>query len=124
MDAAIERSTWSLVVVWALLLALTFLSWALSFAHLGDFELVGSLLIAALKSALVLSYFMHLGQERFSTKIVPIGAVLLTTLLVGLMALDVGTRRTFPRAPSGPAPIVLPARSGSGAASPAPVLRH
>lgn len=88
------------VVVWLALLALTALSWLLSRAHLGSTDIVVALAIATVKTLLVVLFFMHLAGERFSIVMIPCVAVFFIGLLVILTAVDVATRRTFPRAPS------------------------
>ncbi len=84
--------------VWLALVALTALSYGLSLVHLGSLDVGLSLLIATIKASLVLLFFMHLAGERLSIVLVPIVATALVVLLLGLVALDVGTRHTFPRA--------------------------
>jgi cytochrome c oxidase subunit 4 len=90
------------VVVWALLVGLTLLSFAFSMAHLGAVDIAIALGIALAKSALVLLYFMHLSEHRGTNTFFVGAAVFFVALLVGLMAFDVLTRETFPRAPSPP----------------------
>ena len=80
-------------------MGLTGLSFLLSLAHLGAIDTVFSLVIAAVKSTLVLLFFMHLVEERFTVKLVPFLAFGYVLLLVALMATDVLSRRTFPRTP-------------------------
>jgi cytochrome c oxidase subunit 4 len=72
----------------------------LSFAHLGATDIAVALVIAAAKTSLVALFFMHLAEERFGVAMLPMLAVLLFLLLVSLLAVDVATRRTFPRGPS------------------------
>ncbi len=88
------------LVVWLLLLALTALSFLLSLAHLGTVDVALALGIAAVKTALVGLFFMHLAEARFSIVLAPCVAVFLLLLLLSLLVTDVMTRRTFPRAPS------------------------
>jgi cytochrome c oxidase subunit IV len=87
------------LVVWLGLLALTGLSLLLSFAHLGTTDIAVALVIASAKTALVVLFFMHLIEERFSVVMVPVLAVFLFVVLIGLLVTDVVTRRTFPRGP-------------------------
>jgi cytochrome c oxidase subunit 4 len=88
------------LVVWLALLGLTALTFGLSFAHLGSTDVAVALVIASAKTTLVALFFMHLAEERFSVAMLPVLAVLLFVLLVTLVAVDVATRRTFPRGPS------------------------
>ena len=108
--------------VWLALVVLTALSFLLSLAHLGQLDTWVSLLIAAIKSALVLLFFMHLVEERSTVRIVPLLALSYVALLLALLSTDVLGRRTFPRAPApldeaGPAPL-LPEPAGGSPAPP------
>lgn len=94
-----ELGTRHYVLVWIALLGLTGLSWAVSYAGLGALDVAVALAIATVKSALVLLFFMHLVHERFTTRLVPLVAVTLIALLVGLTVLDVRTRMTSSPAP-------------------------
>ena len=87
------------LITWLILLVLTVVSWQLSLLDLGAFDLAVSLLVATVKSTLVVLFFMHLAHGRFSTKLVVIVSALFVVLLVALTAGDVATRRTFPIAP-------------------------
>jgi cytochrome c oxidase subunit 4 len=100
------------LVVWLALLGLTALSLGLSFAHLGGTDVAVALVIAVAKVSLVALFFMRLAEERFSVAMLPLLGVFLFVLLVSLVAVDVATRRTFPRAPV-PNVDELPARSDS-----------
>jgi len=88
------------LVVWLALCALTVLSWLLSLAHLGSTDIAVALAIAVVKTALVMLFFMHLVEARFSIVMIPVAAVFFLCLLLGLTVTDVATRKTFPRAPS------------------------
>lgn len=85
------------VVVWIVLLGLTLLSWLISLAHLGGTDIAVALVIAVVKASLVGIFFMHLGAERFSVRMIPAVAAFFVALLVVLVALDVATRRTYPK---------------------------
>jgi cytochrome c oxidase subunit 4 len=87
------------LLVWIALLLLTVLSLLLSMAHLGSTDNAVSLVIAFAKTALVMLFFMHLVEERFSIVVIPFVAAGFIALLVGLTVTDVATRLTFPRAP-------------------------
>jgi cytochrome c oxidase subunit 4 len=88
------------VLVWAALVALTLLSLLLSLAHGAAGHAVVALVIAAAKTSLVVLFFMHLAEERFSVVLVPMAMIFFVALLVSLVVVDVATRHTFPRAPS------------------------
>jgi cytochrome c oxidase subunit 4 len=88
------------LVVWLALVALTGVSFLFSLAHLGAVDVVVALLIATIKTCLVVLVFMHLSGERFSVVMFPLAAVFFVGLLVSLVVVDVATRHTFPRAPT------------------------
>jgi cytochrome c oxidase subunit 4 len=88
------------LAVWLTLLALTGLSFLLSLLHLGPADAVAALGIAAVKTALVGLFFMHLVEARFSVVLVPLVALFLLLLLLSLVVTDVTTRQTFPPAPA------------------------
>jgi cytochrome c oxidase subunit 4 len=69
-------------------------SLVLSRVHLGG--LAVALVIATVKAILVLWFFMHLSTQKASSRLAVLTAVTLIGLLVGLTALDVETRHTFP----------------------------
>src|SRR5262245_44982745 len=87
------------VVVWIVLIALTLTSFLFSLAHLGEADFVIALVIAGVKSTLVLLFFMHLLEARASNAFVPVMAVSMVGMLLALMVSDVITRHTFPPAP-------------------------
>ncbi len=110
MTTATAPRRWThYLVVWLALIGLTALSFLLSLAHLGAIDTVFSLVIAAAKSTIVLLFFMHLAEERFTVAVVPALAVGYVLLLVALMVTDVLSRRSFPRTPQ---------RFGDGVGSP------
>jgi len=87
------------VVVWIGLVTLTLVSFALSYAHLGTADVVLSLLIAVIKSLLVMLFFMHLIEQRLTNALAPAVTLGFIVLLLSLVATDVLTRHTFPKAP-------------------------
>ncbi|XYH98254.1 cytochrome C oxidase subunit IV family protein [Sorangium sp. So ce1128] len=93
------------VIVWLVLMALTLVSYLASLAHLGGADIVVALLIAAVKTVLVLLFFMHLIEQRFANGLGMLIAMLFIVLLISLMVGDVMTRHTFPRAPVPAAPL-------------------
>ncbi len=95
------------VFTWMALLALTTLSFGLSYGHLGvTADMAISLGIALVKTLLVLFLFMHLIEQRASSQLVVLTCVVLLAILVTLTAADVATRHTFP-----PRPEPLPTES-------------
>jgi cytochrome c oxidase subunit 4 len=77
------------------LLLLATASLLLSFLHWKVGGLVVSLGIAALKALLVLFFFMHLAEQRFTNRMTMLVGVMFVGLLVGLTVADVATRHTF-----------------------------
>src|SRR5580765_2492203 len=78
------------------LIALATLSLVLSLvAHWPVADLLLALIIAFVKAVLVLWFFMHLAEQRFSNRFVIAVSVLFVGLLVGLTAADVVTRQTY-----------------------------
>lgn len=89
--------------VWIALVCLTCLSWGASYAHLSTAgDLVVSLAIAVVKTLLVLTFFMHLIEQRFINRFVVAVSVLMTLLLLSLTTVDVVSRDTFPAKPEPP----------------------
>lgn len=77
------------------LLLLATVSLLLSFLHWPVWGTVVALGIAAVKAILVLFFFMHLVEQRFSNRMAVLVSVLFVGLLVGLTTADVATRHTF-----------------------------
>jgi cytochrome c oxidase subunit 4 len=84
-------------IVWAALLALTFLTYGLSRLHIpGGWGVVVALGIAASKGSLVALFFMHLWDQQGANRLVFVTSLVFVALLVGLTLLDNATR--FPLA--------------------------
>src|SRR4051812_26238044 len=92
-----HATTMHYVVIWAALVGLTVLSWLLSAVYPRGIDVLLALLIASVKSALVLLFFMHLIEQRLTNAAVPFVCVGFVALLVGLVWSDVATRHTFPK---------------------------
>lgn len=92
--------------LWTLLglLALAGLSLGLSYLSLGSWETPVAMVIATLKTLLVLMVFMHLVEQGVSNKLVVVAAMAFVILLITLLGLDVVTRLHPPALPpaSGP----------------------
>ena len=91
-EAAHKSSALRYVLVWVALLALTALTYGLSRIHMGALNLPISLAIAIAKSALVVVFFMHLGQHARANRIVLAVAICFVSLLITFSVLDVATR--------------------------------
>jgi cytochrome c oxidase subunit IV len=84
------------LIVWAALLALTGISYAVSQADLGSIAFFIAMIIASTKATMVALIFMHLKGERFTPKLVLGVALSFIALMISLMIGDVKTRYTFP----------------------------
>ncbi|WP_159521921.1 cytochrome C oxidase subunit IV family protein [Sunxiuqinia indica] len=71
-------------IILLLLLLLTFLSIAITNIELGAFTVAGALLLASIKSSLVLVYFMHLKFDKAYIQIM-VGLVILLFIAVVLV---------------------------------------
>ncbi|MCW0482441.1 cytochrome C oxidase subunit IV family protein [Gaoshiqia sediminis] len=75
----VPYSTYAIIL--AALLLFTFLSVAITGIELGEFTVAGALLLATIKSYLVLTYFMHLKFDKAYIRIM-VGFVFLVFLAV------------------------------------------
>jgi len=70
------------------LLVLTVITVAVTYVHLGVFNLAVALLIAVIKGSLVLLFFMHLRWDRPFNAVVFISALVFLAIFIGLALLD------------------------------------
>ena len=87
------------VIVFVVLMALAGTTYALGEGKLGAASLPVAMLIATIKAALVLLFFMHLKENRGAARVAMAIAVFFVLMLVGGSISDVATRY----APSNPA---------------------
>ena len=87
------------VANWVALMALGFVSYGLSFTHLGSFSQPVAFGIAAVKAVLVLVFFMHVMRAPVSSRLLISVALGLLFLLVLFMTADVLTRRATELSP-------------------------
>lgn len=81
------------IAVWAALLIFTFITVTTASLNLGRLTIIICLAIAAVKSTLVLLYFMHLRYEkRILIKILIPLTIVLLAIFIGLTYSDVITR--------------------------------
>ena len=92
------------VIVWVVLLVLTALTVWMQHFEFGDFDLIAAMVVATVKSALVLMFFMHLGQHGAVAKLTMSVSVLFVLLMIGLTVSDIGTRFAPARPPEAMAP--------------------
>ena len=82
------------VLVWVGLIILTGVTVSVAGMNLGRLSIIVALLIAAFKSGLVLSYFMHLKYEKglLLFKLMIPGIICILILFIGLTFFDVAFR--------------------------------
>ena len=80
------------VLTFVALLALTTLTFGLSFLDLGAWNTVLAMIIGVVKSVLIVLWFMHMLEHRNSSRIAFAVAVGLAACLVAFTVLDVRTR--------------------------------
>ena len=96
-EKAHHTSALTYVITWVALVVLAVLTFLLSRANLGSFQVPVALIIAFIKGALVVVVFMHLLEHRASNRIFFIVAFLFIVLLVSLTTADVSTRPAIDR---------------------------
>ncbi len=78
-----------IVIIWLVLLVLTGVTVAVSYVNLGALNIWVALGIASTKSALVISYFMHMKYERPIFKLCLLVALCVLVIFVGFTFIDV-----------------------------------
>jgi cytochrome c oxidase subunit 4 len=86
--------------IWAALLALTYLTVAVSRIDLGRLNTIAALTIAVTKALLVVLFFMHIRYSTRLTKLVVVGGFMWLALLIGLTMADVVSRAWIPIPPN------------------------
>ncbi len=87
----IPRKTYLLIYV--ALMILLVVTWAASLVSLGRFNLTVAMLIAGVKTILIVMYFMHARYSSPLTRLFAFGGLLWFVLLISLTVLDVHQRR-------------------------------
>jgi cytochrome c oxidase subunit 4 len=87
-----EGATLVYYVIFAVLLACTYLTWQVAYFDLGKFNTVAALGIAAIKATLVVWFFMHARSSPRLTWLVAFGGLLWLAILLALTAGDYLTR--------------------------------
>lgn len=80
------------IVVWLGLVAFTILTVIAAGIDIGRLNVIVPLLIAAIKTILVLSFFMHLKYESWNLKIMLGVTVVILTIIIGFTFLDISFR--------------------------------
>ena len=101
-DAEFTRRTRRLLWAWLTLLALMLASLGSAYLRLGVFNAIAGIVIAALKSAIVVALFMGLAKASGMLRIVAATGLFTWALLIGLGSLDYATRRVEPAAMQSP----------------------
>jgi cytochrome c oxidase subunit IV len=96
MDRPNHVSGVGYLLTFVALLAFATLSLFVSFLHWPRADLPLSLIIAGIKALLVLCFFMHLIEQRFTNRLTVLVSVGFAVLLISLTAADVASRDTMP----------------------------
>ncbi len=80
------------IIVWLGLLNLTGLTIAVTVLHLGRWSVLGAIVIASVKSFLVLNEFMHLKHEKNMIKWMFLVTLACLTVFIGLTFFDIAFR--------------------------------
>ena len=78
-----------IVIIWLVLMVLTGVSISVSYVNLGALNIWIALGIASTKSALVISFFMHMKYERPIFKLCLLVALCILAIFVGFTFFDV-----------------------------------
>lgn len=81
-----------LIIIWAILLGLTWLTVGISGHRLGSFAIIAPFLIASVKAFLVVDYFMHLKYETSFFKYILLVVFGTVVILAWLVYQDVAYR--------------------------------
>ena len=76
------------IIVWLCLLVLTAATVSVARLHLIKYAVMAAIVIATLKAALVVNYFMHLKEEHWVLKIMLFVALFALTLIILLTFAD------------------------------------
>jgi caa(3)-type oxidase subunit IV len=94
------------IVIWVVLLCLTFTTFGISRLPIGHFHLAAAVFVACIKVFLVAAVFMHLkGSEGTNKLVFAVSFVFVATLLFFVLA-DIGTRFTLSNSRIRPLPQI------------------
>lgn len=79
----------ALVGILILLLTLTFLTIGISMINLGQLNVWAALIIAAIKSSLVILFFMHMKFESTAVKVSFVSTICFVAILIGFIFWDI-----------------------------------
>jgi cytochrome c oxidase subunit 4 len=95
-DAALRRHGREILLAWAALLALMFTSLGSAYLRLGAFNAIAGLVVATIKTAIVVWLFMRLRSAPALIRLVAGAGLGLWFVLVALTSLDYQTRAQTP----------------------------
>lgn len=78
-----------IVIIWLILLVLTGVTVGVSYVNLGALNIWVALGIASTKSALIISYFMHMKYERPIFKLCLLVTLCILAIFIGFTFIDV-----------------------------------
>ncbi|MBI5740300.1 MAG: cytochrome C oxidase subunit IV family protein [Nitrospirae bacterium] len=80
------------IAIWFCLVVLTAITVTVSGLNMGRYGALASVLIASVKAALVLLFFMHLKYERPFLKLMLLVTICTIAVIIGLTFFDIGVR--------------------------------
>lgn len=83
------------IAIWLALLALTYITVAVSYKDFGELNMVVAMLVATVKASLVALYFMHLKEDKKLNQVVFASSFLFFALLIGFSIGDTMTRQKY-----------------------------
>ncbi|HLJ50717.1 MAG TPA: cytochrome C oxidase subunit IV family protein [Bryobacteraceae bacterium] len=89
-DRSISVTTY--VIIWATLIAMTFLTWSVSYIDMGPFNILVALVIATFKMSLVIYFFMHVKFDDKLTRLFVVAGFVWLMILIVLTLSDYFTR--------------------------------
>lgn len=92
-DFAHPLPVWGLLAVFFALVFLTILTVAQANLPLGGLDIIFSMVIATIKAALVVFFFMHLAFDKSYNAIIFLGSLLFVSLFLGFTIMDSQTTK-------------------------------
>lgn len=80
------------IAVWGVLVALTAATVLVASVDLGFMNVVAAMTVATCKAALVVFFFMHLGYENMTLKLMVLTAFVILAIFIGLTFFDTAYR--------------------------------
>lgn len=92
MERTKEPSSFTYTIVWLALLILTWITVTVSGMHLGNLTTLTALIIASLKSGLIIAFFMHLRYENRLFLVIFFVAIITLATIIGFTFFDTSFR--------------------------------